>query len=87
MCFNVHRLSYKTYTNWECGSLGDLTFHLSYGLILLQILKTKAKTKNALVNKVSSKQPVILIDGQDWHPVLIQLSAQNGMVGMHDQAT
>lgn len=41
MCFNVHRISYKAYTNWECGSLEDLTFHLSYGLILLQILKTK----------------------------------------------
>lgn len=30
------------YTNWECGSLEDLTFHLSYGLILMcKILKTK----------------------------------------------
>lgn len=26
---------------------GDLTFHFSHGLILLQILQTKAKTKNA----------------------------------------
>lgn len=26
---------------------GDLTFHLSHGLILLQVLQTKAKTKNA----------------------------------------
>lgn len=55
---------------------GDLTFHLSHGLILLQVLQTKAKTKNA-------QQPKALLGMTQSHdrlPVLIKLPAQDWVV-------
>lgn len=80
MYSHVYRVSHKTYTNWECGSLeGRPHFSPFIWFDFWQILKAKAKTKNALINSSTS---VILTYSQDWHSVLIQLSAQDGVVVM-----
>lgn len=46
---HMHRISHKTYTNWERGSMEGRRPHFlpSYGLIL-QVLKTNTNIKHAL---------------------------------------